>query len=755
MTTIHLFGIRHHGPGCARSLLQALEQLQPDVILIEGPPEANELLSLAASPAMVPPVALLLYAAQSARHACYYPFAAFSPEWQAILYGHGRGVPTRFIDLPQSIQFAQALAREALAGEAIAGEASPDHSASLPDDAPLSTGDALGWLAQAAGFSDTDTWWDHLVEQRRDGVELFEAIETMMGVARQDLGAALSEREAQREAHMRQMIRAAEKEGFARIAVICGAWHVPALRTMPAARADTELLKGLPRTRVHATWVPWTYGRLSYQSGYGAGIEAPGWYRHLWLHPEKAGLHWLTDAATLLRKHDLDASSAHVIEAFRLAESLTALRMYPRVGLAELQDALRAVYLGEHEAPLKLIERELMIADELGQVPPETPQLPLQLDVQALQKRLRMPMRAEPVSLELDVREPVHREKSVLLYRLKLLGIAWGRSQHVHGKSGGFHEHWSLQWQPEFDLKLIEANVWGTTLEAAATAKLQGDALAAHNLPDLTKLAHIALDADLAAAIETILERLQELAAHTDDAGLMLAALPSLAKILRYGNTRNTAHASVALVMQGLVTRSCLALPQAASGINGDGASELMQHIIGGDQALRLLQDDALLRAWTEALQIVATRSSVHPLIAGRATRILTEQGCWTLEQTAQALSLACTHVIQAEASAAWLEGFLSGSGLVLVSHDELWPLVDQWLCALPETAFIELLPLLRRTFSTFEAPERRQIGERVAHGVLTLGPNIGMPIDEPRAARTLPILKTLLLAELARTELA
>ena len=33
MTTI--FGIRHHGPGCARSLLAALDALAPDVVLLK------------------------------------------------------------------------------------------------------------------------------------------------------------------------------------------------------------------------------------------------------------------------------------------------------------------------------------------------------------------------------------------------------------------------------------------------------------------------------------------------------------------------------------------------------------------------------------------------------------------------------------------------------------------------------------------------------------------------------------------------
>jgi len=59
--SVHVFGIRHHGPGSARSLLRALESLAPDLVLVEGPPEADTLLSFAAHAEMRPPVALLVY----------------------------------------------------------------------------------------------------------------------------------------------------------------------------------------------------------------------------------------------------------------------------------------------------------------------------------------------------------------------------------------------------------------------------------------------------------------------------------------------------------------------------------------------------------------------------------------------------------------------------------------------------------------------------------------------------------------------
>jgi len=104
----YVFGIRHHGPGSARSLRQALATLKPDVILVEGPPDAEAVLSLLAHAEMQPPVALLIYVPDDPKRAVYYPFAVFSPEWQAIHYGLTNNLTVRFMDLPQAYQLAEA-----------------------------------------------------------------------------------------------------------------------------------------------------------------------------------------------------------------------------------------------------------------------------------------------------------------------------------------------------------------------------------------------------------------------------------------------------------------------------------------------------------------------------------------------------------------------------------------------------------------------------------------------------------------------
>jgi len=249
---VHIFGIRHHGPGCARSLQEALAELAPDIVLVEGPPEAHPVLPLLIDEGMRPPVALLIYAPEAPQRAAFYPFAHFSPEWQALRYALQGELPARFIDLPQAVVLAQ--------------QASPDHApatdGALAADQPTTEEageertveeDPIALLAEAAGYADHELWWEHQIEQRRDAHDMFAGIMEAMQSLRAEVSRT-PEHEARREAHMRQAIRDAEREGFQRIAVVCGAWHAPALQDRSDVKSDAALLAKLPRVKVEATW---------------------------------------------------------------------------------------------------------------------------------------------------------------------------------------------------------------------------------------------------------------------------------------------------------------------------------------------------------------------------------------------------------------------------------------------------------------------------------------------------------------------
>ncbi len=282
----------------------------------------------------------------------------------------------------------------------------------------------------------------------------------------------LDDHTARREAHMRQMLRATIKAGALKIAVVCGAMHAPALTgELGPAAPDARLLKGVPKVKTSMTWVPWTHSRLASASGYGAGITSPGWYHHLFAQQQDTITRWLTRVARTLREHDLPVSSAHVIEATRLADTLAALRNRPLAGLAEVTEATRAVLCDGDDVLLEFVTRTLVVGQALGRVPDDTPTVPLDADLQATSKTLRLKRSAQNKVLDLDLRKQIDLGRSRLLHRLRVLGISWGvpRTSDVRS-TGTFRETWALQWEPELSVSLVEASRWGTTVESAAHA---------------------------------------------------------------------------------------------------------------------------------------------------------------------------------------------------------------------------------------------------------------------------------------------
>lgn len=864
-----VFGIRHHGPGSARSLRLALEAFRPDMILIEGPADADPLVGYVAAEGMAPPVALLAYVPDAPAKAAFWPYAVFSPEWQALRYAVRNSVPVRFCDLPATVVLAA-------------------------EDEPGDRFDPLTALAEAGGYDDAERWWDAVVESAPDA-DAFDPITEAMGALRDSaeqtareqqpvpgttehapantetrnepahskppqtasahgrpghgepthsestrsahdqpahgapapgqpghgeptrgeatrgvrahdqtaqgapahrpatgerahnesargeparggrtdnesahdraagepahdshahhepipgestdtealeansVAEALSDADIsrpappdpitidantlRREAYMRQTMRKALKDGAVRLAVVCGAWHAPALtgKLGPAA-PDTRLLKGLPKTKTRLTWVPWTHSRLSTTSGYGAGVTSPGWYHHLFTETEQPIVRWLTKVAGVLRAHDLPVSSAHIIESVRLADTLAALRGRPLAGLSEVTEATRSVMCAGDETMLRLVVGELVVGEALGSVPEGTPTVPLDADLRAKIRSLRVKQEPHARTIDLDLRKQREVERSRLLHRLRVLEIGWGTltTSEVRG-SGTFRETWTLEWRPEYAISIIEASRWGTTIRTAAEAKILDTASRAEStVVELTAALEVALLADLGGATDGLIARLESAAALDHDVTHLLAALPGLIRTLRYGDVRGTDTKALGHVADGLLVRICAGLPAAVTGLDTDAAAELCTLLDAAHTAIHTRDDSWATDEWLAVLGRLADRDDVHGALVGRAVRLLADAGRIGDAESARRLAAALSVGNTAAAKAAWIDGFLGGHGLLLVHDRELLRLIDDWLRKLGDDAFVETLPLLRRTFGAFESGERRAIGQAVRDG--------------------------------------
>ncbi|MFI5472950.1 DUF5682 family protein [Streptomyces cacaoi] len=809
-----LLGVRHHGPGSARAVRAALDAARPRTVLVEGPPEADALIPLAADEDMRPPVALLAHAVDEPGRSAFWPLAEFSPEWVALRWALEHGVPARFIDLPatHTLAWEKEGQKEGLTegprpegqnkGESGNGNGNGNGGTSEEDAPGVGEGvrgDPLGRLAAVAGYDDPERWWEDVVEHRSTGAKdpfaPFAAIEEAMGALREagatEAGGNGDDRELAREAYMRIQVRSAQREfGSDGVAVVCGAWHVPALRRKVAVAADRALLKGLPKVRADLTWVPWTHRRLARAGGYGAGIDSPGWYAHLFGAPDRPVERWLTKVAVLLRAEDRIASSAHVIEAVRLAETLAALRGRPLPGLSETTDAVRAVLCEGSDVPLALVRDRLVVGDVLGEVPAGAPAVPLQRDLDRLQRRLRLKPEADERELVLDLRKENDAERSRLLHRLRLLRIEWGDPTASPGSTGTFRETWRLRWEPELSVRTAEAGVWGTTVLAAATAKAEADAVAAPGLAEVTGLAERCLLAGLPDALPTVMRVLADRAALDTDVGHLAQALPALVRSLRYGDVRGTDTGALAEVAAGLAERVFVGLPPACASLDADAADEMRRHVDAVHGAVGMLEETAtapgragapagtasgpaagaaggrfgavetggggggepagastaddrdlggeprtghggLRERWRNVLRVLSGRDTVPGVIRGRAVRLLLDEGELDQDEAARLMGLALSPGTPPSDAAAWIEGFVgggSGGGLLLMHDERLLGLVDGWLTAVPADAFTDVLPLLRRTFSAYEPGVRRTLGELVRRGP---GKRAGGPVTD------------------------
>ncbi|MEE4490905.1 DUF5682 family protein [Streptomyces sp. BE230] len=768
-----LLGVRHHGPGSARAVRAALDAARPQAVLIEGPPEGDALLPLAADEQMRPPVALLAHAVDDPGRAAFWPLAAFSPEWVAIRWALAHGVPVRFIDLPAAHSLAMAEEGERDGRQAEGAERDDE-----PRPAPV---DPIRVLAGTAGYDDPERWWEDVVEHRVPGgsgvpgaaaaddpTAAFAALGEAMTALREVYGDGGHPRDAVREAYMRIQLRAARKEFGGAFAVVCGAWHVPALEARTTQTADRALLKGLPKVKAELTWVPWTHQRLARHSGYGAGIDSPGWYEHLFTSPDRPVARWMTKVAGLLRDEDRFVSSAHVIEAVRLADTLAAMRGRPLAGLSETTDAVRAVMCEGSDVPLALVRDRLIVGVTLGEVPDTAPAVPLQRDLNRQQRTLRLKPEAAERELELDLRKDTDAARSRLLHRLRLLGIGWGEPATGRGSTGTFRESWRLHWEPELYVRVAEAGVWGTTVLSAATARAESDALGATALSEVTALAERCLLAGLPEALPVVMRVLADRAALDTDVGHLADALPALARTLRYGDVRATDTAALGEVAAGLAERICIGLPPACTGLDADGAAALRRQVDGVHTAIGLLAGavpanaDGLRERWRTVLHRLAVRDAVAGVIRGRAARLLLDDGHLAQDEAARLMGLALSPGTPPADAAAWIEGFVGGAaggGMLLVHDERLLALVDSWLTGVPADTFTDVLPLLRRTFSAYESGVRRTLGELVRRGPSvgaaqatgavpgreSTAPGFGPVLDGSRADAVVPVLRLLL----------
>jgi hypothetical protein len=743
-------------------MLRAIEEFEPDVLLVEGAPETEELIQYLGDNKLKPPVAQLAYAEDDYRDSVFYPLAEFSPEWQAMTFAYKNNVPLKHIDLPLTHSLALARQKRVEAENSLRSdsETNPDHDDEEKVDSLEMNQDPLDYLAAAAGFSDGERWWEHVVEQHQHENEVFSAIADAMGAVRGVIEASesISHREALREAWMRKEIRKANKEGFEKIAVVCGAWHVPALIKKTKIKDDNLLLKGLPKVKLKVTWIPWSYGRISSQSGYGAGVKYPGWYHHIWKtlsEPNNTSLvaSWLTMAARALRKQGFDVAPSSVIDAVRLADSLATLRGSPKPNIDDMNETIQTLFCFGEESPMLLLMEQMFIGERLGTVPDALPKAPLQQDLEKQIKTLRIKIEAVEKSIQLDLRKENGQQRSALFNRLIILNVRWAECHSSGSGKGTFKEIWQLQWQPECEIALIEKSAWGNSIETASARFALDQIKHSASLKDICIWIDRVLLADLGAVIPDAIMYLNNKAALVSNIDELMQSLPGLVRIVRYGDVRQTDTSSLSHVVDSFVSRICIGLVKHCLQIDHDSAKKVSSLLSEVTEALNILQVPEHLEQWFIALDKLTKVEDIHGLLAGRSYRLGVNADRIGHDEAAKAFGLALSQAEEPQHAADWIEGLLDGAATLLIHDDRIWSVLDAYLCQLDESLFQKYVPLLRRTFASFNIGERQNLIQKSKSKIDTqrlglVNENEKEPLlrfNVERAEQSLPLLQTIL----------
>jgi hypothetical protein len=709
---VALLPVRHHSPRASQVVAAELDRLAPELVLIEGPSDAGDLVPVIVDPQTRPPVAILAYRTDSASQSVMWPFASYSPEYVALAWAARRGVPARFIDID--------------AGTALAIEAEDHDAEPSPDGGDGGDGgdDLEAEIAERLGLRTFEEAWEAWIEAPHHDPARFGGAIT----AYADLVRARGDRHRarQRDAVMAGRILDAIAEGAApaRIAVVAGAAHTAAFA---AGEIDLALAAALPSPAPCArTVIPYSFPRLSEQLGYGAGNRAPRFYQRV--HDAgcdlgRATLETLVDLAGHLRLRGFSVSLADTIEAWRLAVGLADLRGKPAPGLDEAREAAIATY-GRGEAAL--IDGALepaAIGRAVGRVATRVGQGPLQAEFWREVKARRLPDRDDPEDISLTLHDDVQIGTSVFLHRLRVADVPYasfygaGRMRRSPPRPGDdepgglaalarIRETWTAQWTPATDVALVEKVVLGDSLEEVTTRVLDGRLGAAR---DTGAAADVLLEAVVAACPRTVARALaacDRFAAHDDDLPSLARACAALSALISYGSSRSGGESEPAIRALCVHTfdRAVLRLPDGAA-VDGE-ALDAVKTALRGLHEVAFAQELVDRQAWLAAARATAA--------AGLATGLLYLGQALDDEAVATAVSLRLSAGNQPAAAAGFLAGFLEVNALVLVKSRPVVAALDAFLNAIPGDGFADLLPTLRRAFADLGAVERRYLLENI-----------------------------------------
>ncbi|CAN5379990.1 DUF5682 family protein [soil metagenome] len=724
-----VIGVRHHSPACARLVRAVILRERPRFVLIEGPSDMNERMDeLRLEHGL--PIALFSYrqdGESGSSRGMWTPFCDYSPEWVALHAAKEIGATALFNDLPAW--------HDAFVGEE-----------NRYSDRHVRASDRIGELCTRLGFEDTDALWDHLFEQPERASDLESRLDRYFAELRGDEPGG--HRDDPREDFMNRYIAWAMREaGDAPVVVVCGGYHKPALeRGWSAMDGEKPTLTEPPGSRIGSYLVPFSFKRLDSFAGYASGMPSPAFHQAVWEKgPEIAADSMLFSTVKHLREKKQRVSPADVIAAKTLAEGLRQLRGHRVLTRIDVLDGLAGALVKDAlDAPLPWTRRGVLLpgtdpmlvemvaafsGERIGTLGKGTPRPPLAIDAFAELERVGIDLGRNETKVKVDLDSDKGVQKSRVLHRLRILkipGFARTRGPSLTRAQTSLGEEWTVVRKLETDTSLVEAAIFGATLESATAAKLEEVTREAATLPQLAEALVEAALAGIGGLTDRWLGVIESLVAREASLGALGNALARLLTLWR----GEAVLGAKELGSLGGVLRSCfergLWLLEGVRGENAPYDAALVD-------AVRALRD--ALRFGQESLSLDGTRAHavcercVSDMTTPASLRGATLGFLWSTDGDVD--QDRAVNALRAASRPETLGDFLSGVFALareqVVRTPDLVAAVDTSITGFGREDFFLALPALRQAFAFFPPRERLTIAESLVD--LAGGPKV-----DPRA---------------------
>lgn len=752
---LYVVPVRHHSPSCARAVRQLIEEVKPTQVLIEGPTDFTDQIPLLLDPATVPPVALVALIdlpGGKQRASGYYPFCAHSPEYVALQAGQAIGATLTFIDAPA-------------ADKAALGLLDGTRPTSLAAEHHFDSSDYVQALARKTGCRDGFELWDHLFETRLGQTD-WRAFFGDVGVYWAGIRAATSPDQMSvggddlREAHMGHAIHQAVEKGGP-VVVVVGGFHAPALvGDLPSTKPKTQ------KADTQTYLIRYGFRALDALNGYAAGLPQPGYYQKLWDMAEgnasdqtwrDLGVDLMADFAQAMRDEGHPIALPTLVEAVRMAESLSLMRGRPGALRHDLLDGVQAALTkGEATAQDLWVSRfqDFLCGDSLGDVPLSAGTLPLVKDVRQRAMAHRFDLTdSQSRRRKLDIRrKPAHLATSRFLHGLKLLGVDFAQQEigpdYVTGhRTELLFEEWRYAWSPLVEGQLIEHAVLGDKLEVACLARIyraRSEMVAnghAHDLPQMIDLLARGLLAGLGAELRAFLGLLSDdIQAH----GSFETVTVGLQRLMFILRSAGPIGAPKTLDLRGTVQTAYARLIYLCDDLPATRDEQIEDRLAAMRIITEILRDGADLgldrSLLDEALNRVAAMP-VPPVILGSVLSVCVQAGLRPAQELMNVLLGQLRGVsLEVEDQIGVLRGMLATCPALLWHTDGLLSAMDQFLTEIAEDQFLSLLPHLRLAFTALNPQETDRLACLIAekHGLqlgAIIAQNMSISADEVQAA--------------------